>query len=77
MSGGVLDFTCSTMSVEMNVDAYLDPKYGIYDYLMEQKRNGRIKHLGFSAHGDIECMTKFFRSIRKRHGILSDRAELF
>lgn len=44
---------------EMNVDAYLDPKYGIYDYLMEQKRNGRIRHLGFSTHGDIACMTKF------------------
>ena len=44
---------------EMNVDAYLDPKFGIYDYLMEQKRNGRIKHLGFSAHGDIDCMKKF------------------
>ena len=43
----------------MNVDAYLDPKFGIYDYLMEQKRNGRIKHLGFSAHGDIDCMKKF------------------
>ena len=50
---------------EMNVDAYLDPKYGIYDYLMEQKRNGRIKHLGFSAHGDIECMTKFLEAYGK------------
>lgn len=38
---------------EMNIDAYLNPKYGIYDYLIEQKRNGRIKHLGFSTHGDI------------------------
>ncbi len=44
---------------EMNIDAYLDPKYGIYDYLMEQKKNGRIRHLGFSAHGDIDCMKKF------------------
>ena len=23
---------------EMNIDAYLDPQYGIHDYLMEQKR---------------------------------------
>lgn len=23
---------------EMNIDAYLNPKYGIYDYLMKQKR---------------------------------------
>ncbi|MCQ2504501.1 MAG: aldo/keto reductase [Saccharofermentans sp.] len=50
---------------ELNVDMYLDPKYGIYDYLMEQKRNGRIKHLGFSAHGDIECMTKFLDAYGK------------
>ncbi len=50
---------------EMNIDHYLDPKYGIYDYLMEQKKNGRIRHLGFSAHGDIECMTKFLDAYGK------------
>ncbi|MDO4943459.1 MAG: aldo/keto reductase [Lachnospiraceae bacterium] len=50
---------------EMNVDAYLDPQYGIFDYLMEQKKNGRIKHLGFSAHGDIDCMTKFLNAYGK------------
>ncbi|MDE6063559.1 MAG: aldo/keto reductase, partial [Lachnospiraceae bacterium] len=36
---------------EMNIDAYLDEKYGIFAYLMKQKENGRIRHLGFSAHG--------------------------
>lgn len=37
---------------EMNIDAYLnEEKYGTYSYLMEQKKNGRIRHLGFSAHG--------------------------
>lgn len=50
---------------EMNVDAYLDPQYGIYDYLMEQKKNGRIRHLGFSAHGDIECITRFLEAYGK------------
>ena len=60
-----LDFYMFHNVCEMNVDAYLDPKYGIYDYLMEQKRNGRIKHLGFSAHGDIECMTKFLEAYGK------------
>lgn len=44
---------------EMNIDAYLDPKYGIFDYLIEQKRNGRIRHLGFSAHGSYEVMKRF------------------
>lgn len=44
---------------EMNIDAYLDPKYGIYDYLVKQKTNGRIRHLGFSAHGSYEVMERF------------------
>ena len=29
---------------ELNIDSYLDKKFGIFDYLIEQKRNGRIKH---------------------------------
>lgn len=44
---------------EMNIDAYLDEKYGIYDYLVKQKENGRIRHLGFSAHGSYEVMKRF------------------
>lgn len=44
---------------EMNIDAYLDQKYGIFDYLMKQKENGRIRHLGFSAHGSVEVMKRF------------------
>ena len=44
---------------EMNIDAYLDEKYGIYEYLIEQKKNGRIKHLGFSAHAEPDIMKRF------------------
>lgn len=44
---------------EMNIDAYLDPKYGIFDYLIKQKENGRIRHLGFSAHGSCEVIQRF------------------
>lgn len=47
---------------ELNVDAYLDPKYGIYEYLMRQKENGRIRHLGFSAHGRYEVMKRFLEA---------------
>lgn len=47
---------------EMNIDAYLDPKYGIFDYLMNQKENGRIRHLGFSAHGSYDVMKRFLRA---------------
>jgi predicted aldo/keto reductase-like oxidoreductase len=47
---------------EMNIDAYLDPKYGIFDYLMKQKENGHIRHLGFSAHGSYNVILRFLES---------------
>ena len=47
---------------EMNIDAYLDEKYGIFDYLMSQKKAGRIRHLGFSAHGSYEVMERFLKA---------------
>ena len=50
---------------EMNIDAYLDPQYGIYDYLLEQRKNGRIRHLGFSAHGDYDVMKRFLDAYGK------------
>ncbi len=51
---------------EMNIDAYLDDeKYGIYSYLMEQKKNGRIRHLGFSCHGDMDVLTRFLDAYGK------------
>lgn len=50
---------------EMNIDAYLDEQYGIYEYLMQQKQNGRIRHLGFSAHGSCEVMRRFLEAYGK------------
>lgn len=50
---------------EMNIDAYLDEKYGIFAYLMKQKENGRIKHLGFSAHGSVSVMKRFLDAYGK------------
>lgn len=44
---------------EGNIDDYLNPKFGILDYLLEQKTNGRIRHLGFSAHGDLDVIQRF------------------
>ena len=35
---------------EMCIDVYKDPQWGILDYFIEQKRLGRIKHLGMSTH---------------------------
>ena len=51
---------------EMNIDAYLDDeKYGTYRYLMEQKRAGRIRHLGFSAHGSYDVIERFLNKYGK------------
>ena len=51
---------------EMNIDAYLDDeKYGTYRYLIEQKRAGRIRHLGFSAHGSYEVIRRFLEKYGK------------
>ena len=49
----------------MNIDAYLDPRYGIHDYLMEQKKNGRIRHLGFSCHGNLPVLKRFLEAYGK------------
>ncbi len=50
---------------EMNIDAYLDPKFHIYDSLMARKKAGQIKHLGFSAHGDLNTMKRFLDAYGK------------
>ena len=47
---------------EKNINEYLDPKYGILDYLIKQKENGRIRHLGFSAHGSYDVMKRFLEA---------------
>ncbi len=44
---------------ELNIDAYLDESYGTMDYLRRQKADGRIRHLGFSAHGALPVMKRF------------------
>ncbi len=51
---------------EMNIDAYLnEDEYGIYSYLLEQKRAGKIRHLGFSAHGNLDTMKRFLEAYGK------------
>ena len=50
---------------EKNINEYLDPQYKIYEYLLEQKRLGRIRHLGFSTHGSFETMQRFLDAYGK------------
>lgn len=48
---------------EMNIDAYLDEeRYHIFSYLMAQKANGRIRHLGFSCHGAMPVLRRFMKA---------------
>ena len=44
---------------ERNIEYYLDKSYGTVDYLLKQKENGRIKHLGFSTHADFGNFMRF------------------
>ncbi len=44
---------------EKSIETYMDPQWGILDYFLEQKRLGRIKHLGFSTHGSVAMMETF------------------
>ena len=43
---------------EKSLETYLNPEYGILDYFREQKRLGRIKHLGFSTHAQLSTLEK-------------------
>lgn len=44
---------------EKSMEVYLDPQWGIVDYFKEQKRLGRIKHLGFSCHAETKGLKEF------------------
>ena len=45
-----------------SIKTYLNPKWGIIEYLLEQKKAGRIRHLSFSAHGRAETIRQFLDS---------------
>lgn len=50
---------------ENSLETYFDPRWGIFDYLLEQKKRGRIRHLGFSSHGSIACMEELLNGNSK------------
>ena len=53
------DFYLFHSVTENNIDAYLDEDLGLMKYLLRQKEQGHIKHLGFSTHGSLETMKRF------------------
>ncbi len=51
---------------ELNIDAYLDDeKYHTVSYLLEMKKAGKIRHLGFSVHGDLNTTKRFLAAYGK------------
>ena len=44
---------------ENSYNVYTDPRWGILDYFKEQKRLGRIRHLGFSCHARPDTLERF------------------
>ena len=44
---------------ENSFGVYTDPKWDILNYFKEQKRLGRIRHLGFSSHARPDTLAKF------------------
>jgi Predicted oxidoreductases of the aldo/keto reductase family len=47
---------------EKNVGPYLDEDLGVLKYLQEQKKAGKIRHLGFSCHGRIDVLERFLKA---------------
>lgn len=56
------DFYLCHNVAEKNVDAFLSEEYGLMPYLLEQKKAGRIRHLGFSTHGSLDTMRRFLEA---------------
>lgn len=58
------DFYLFHCVAEDTVDGYLDPQYGVAQYLIEQKKAGRIRHLGFSAHAGLPTLQRFLEAMK-------------
>ena len=44
---------------EVSIPIYEDPRWGIIDYFLEQKKEGKIRHFGISSHALPENLEKF------------------
>ena len=41
---------------ENDIADYMDPRWGILEYFVEQREKGRIRHLGMSAHASLPLL---------------------
>ena len=56
---GYFDFYLLHNVYENSIAVYEDERWGILPYLLEQKKNGRIRHLGFSTHAGVPALEAF------------------
>ncbi|MBQ1447992.1 MAG: aldo/keto reductase [Erysipelotrichaceae bacterium] len=49
---------------ENSIKTYEDPRWGIIDYLVKQKQEGRIRHLGMSSHASLD----FLKMLVEKYG---------
>ncbi len=54
------DFYLLHCVYDKNIDMYTNPDYHLLEFLVEQKKRGRIHHLGFSSHCDMEAFERMF-----------------
>ncbi|MBE6555166.1 MAG: oxidoreductase [Ruminococcaceae bacterium] len=47
---------------EKNIDLYLKHKDALLSYLLERKKEGAIRHLGFSVHANTDNMLRFLEA---------------
>jgi len=56
---GYFDYYLIHNVCENNINEYLDPKFGIMDFVLRKKAEGLIRHLGFSVHGNADTFNRF------------------
>lgn len=52
------DFYLFHNITENSLADYMNPKWGILDYLVKQRQDGRIGHLGMSTHASLDTFRK-------------------
>lgn len=57
---------------EQSIGVYENPKWNIIPYFLEQKKNGRIKYLGFSAHAAVDTLHCFL----EKYGNIMDFCQI-
>ena len=58
---------------EASIDVYTDERWKIADYFVEQKKLGRIRHLGFSCHGRTDILAEFLDYGARKYAELEAR----